>query len=595
MEKRSPAPRWLPVRSALSVAGLIMLPLIVVVLAVLQYRWIGQASEADRERMQIGLNTSVSQFLEDYRSELYRVCTAFRPEPGIVASRDWGQYVKRYDEWRRTTSFPDLAGDVFVWELEHIDGSRLIRVTMQSREVRAVEWPPELGALRSTLDEQRRELGDSRRRDVRLRAWTLHEAAPALTHLLFQFTPPTTPGERPQFHVAGFLIVKLNPSCFEQRLFPELTRRHFGSRDGRAYQVAILNKETPAKPIYRSEPAVSEAAAASAIVRVDLTGSVPENYILPRPALEQGRAEELGPPPVLVPGNEEESWQLLVWHRFGSLDAVVARIRRRNLAVSFGVLLFLTAALTMLAISTRRAQRLAELQIDFVAGVSHELRTPLAVICSAGDNLAEGVVDTKPQVQQYGELVRAEGRRLRAMVEQILHFAAGQTDRRYELRPTEVAALVDGVLEDSGSAIQAAGFSVEAQIAPGLPRVLVDGAALKQCLQNLVNNALKYGENARWIGVRANGNHGEVRITVEDRGMGIEPAELRHIFEPFYRGRAARAAQIHGTGLGLNLAARIAEAMGGRITVKSAPGKGSSFTLHLPAMKDDGRQKGEKV
>ena len=89
MEKRFQARRWLPVRSVLSAAGLIMLPLIVLALAVLQYRWIGQASEADRERMQIGLNTSVSQFLEDYRSELYRVCAAFRPEPGIVASRDW--------------------------------------------------------------------------------------------------------------------------------------------------------------------------------------------------------------------------------------------------------------------------------------------------------------------------------------------------------------------------------------------------------------------------------------------------------------------------------------------------------------------------
>ncbi len=595
MERRFPARKWIPGRSALSAAGLILLPLIVVVLAVLQYRWIGQVSEADRERLQIGLNTSVSQFLEDYRSELYRVCSAFRPDPGIVASRDWGQYIKRHDEWKRTTSFPDLAGDVYVWEFEQNGGTRVVRVGMTSRDVRTVEWPPELEALRITLDDQRRKLSQERRWDVRLRAWTLHETVPALTHLLLQFTPPAAPGERPPFRVAGFLIVELNPTCFEQRIFPELTKRHFGARDGHPYQVAVLNKENPAKLIFRSEPAVSETAVASAIVWVDLTGPVPENYMLPRPAPEQARSEELGPPPVLVPGNEEEGWQLVVWHRFGSLDTVVAGIRRRNLAVSFGVLLFLAAALAMLTISTRRAQRLAELQIDFVAGVSHELRTPLAVICSAGDNLAEGVVEARPQVQQYGELVRAEGRRLRAMVEQILHFAAGQTDRRYDLYPVEVATLVKGVLEDAGAAIQAAGFSVETQIAPNLPQVLVDEAAVKQCLQNLVNNALKYGGSTRWIGVRANANHGEVRITIEDKGMGIETADLRHIFEPFYRGRAAKAAQIHGTGLGLSLAARIAEAMGGRITVKSAPGKGASFTLHLPAIKDDDRPSDEKA
>src|ERR1700688_1358335 len=82
----------------------------------------------------------------------------------------------------------------------------------------------------------------------------------------------------------------------------------------------------------------------------------------------------------------------------------------------------------------------------------------------------------------------------------------------------------------------------------------------------------------------------EIQISVSDRGIGIAPEELRHIFEPFYRSPSVTAAQIHGTGLGLPLAKSIVEAMNGQVTVKSAPGRGSTFTLHLPCVEHSVRQ-----
>jgi signal transduction histidine kinase len=95
---------------------------------------------------------------------------------------------------------------------------------------------------------------------------------------------------------------------------------------------------------------------------------------------------------------------------------------------------------------------------------------------------------------------------------------------------------------------------------------------------------LKYGGEKRWVRIRAGSTDGsQVRIGVEDRGEGIDPADLPHIFEPFYRGKSARAAQIHGAGLGLSLARDIAEGMGGRLEVSSERGRGSTFTLELPA------------
>ena len=114
-------------------------------------------------------------------------------------------------------------------------------------------------------------------------------------------------------------------------------------------------------------------------------------------------------------------------------------------------------------------------------------------------------------------------------------------------------------------------------------------------MQNLITNALKYGSEQKWIGIQARlAEHGltgkEIQISVSDRGIGIAPEELPHIFEPFYRSPSVTAAQIHGTGLGLPLAKSIVEAMKGQVTVKSAPGRGSTFTLHLPCVEYSVRQ-----
>jgi signal transduction histidine kinase len=340
--------------------------------------------------------------------------------------------------------------------------------------------------------------------------------------------------------------------------------------------------------LYDSDPA--SRAGAQADVRVKLCGPLPEPPgPFPGPGFEEGEERRGRRPPAgfgrfgILPEGADGLWELAVRHRAGSVNAFVSGLRWRNLAVSFGVLLLLAAAMALLVASAQRAQRLAKLQMDFVAGVSHEFRTPLSVISSAGDNLADGVVDANPRVQQYGKLVRDQAVRLRGMVEQILSFAAGAGSRKYDVRPVDPRAAVESALSDCRSLIGEHGFEVEQRIDPGLPRVLADEVALKQCLQNLVSNALKYGGEGRWIGVFAQSRAGEVQITVEDKGPGIERSELAHIFEPFYRGRAARSAQIHGTGLGLSLAREMMEAMGGRISARSSPGKGSAFTLHLKA------------
>jgi signal transduction histidine kinase len=155
------------------------------------------------------------------------------------------------------------------------------------------------------------------------------------------------------------------------------------------------------------------------------------------------------------------------------------------------------------------------------------------------------------------------------------------------LRPLQVLGILQCVRKNVAVLVEGAGFNVEQQVQAGMSYVMGDLPALSHCLQNLILNAVKYSGKNRWIGISASvheaENHQkEVRISVQDHGSGISSSELAHIFEPFYRSPEVVNAQIHGTGLGLAVAKRIAEAMGGRLSVTSELGVGSTFTLHLP-------------
>ncbi len=244
----------------------------------------------------------------------------------------------------------------------------------------------------------------------------------------------------------------------------------------------------------------------------------------------------------------------------------------------------------MLIVTSHRAQRLAQLQMDFVTAVSHELRTPLTVIISGADNICNGVVETRQQMAQYGSVIGNQARQLFGLVERILLFAATRQGRlRYNLCPLEVHEVIDAALASTAGLIEAGQFTVECDIEDELPAVVGDASALSQCLQNLITNALKYGSEQRWIGIRAsadktNADAQEVEISVSDRGIGIGEADLPHIFEPFYRSPSVKAAQIHGTGLGLPLSQSIVTAMNGRLDVSSVLGRGSTFTLHMPCV-----------
>src|SRR5262249_39486480 len=162
-------------------------------------------------------------------------------------------------------------------------------------------------------------------------------------------------------------------------------------------------------------------------------------------------------------------------------------------------------------------------QMDFVATVTHELRTPLAVIRSAAQNLAAGVVHEPAQAKRYGDLIETEGRRLTDMVEQVLEYA-GLTDGRRPraARPTDVRAVVQDVVSSCAELGEASGVEFSVDVPADLPLVIADADALRRAVGNLITNALKYGAAGRWVGVQARVSPSrggrEVQIAVSDRG-----------------------------------------------------------------------------
>ncbi|MFY9619914.1 MAG: HAMP domain-containing sensor histidine kinase [Pyrinomonadaceae bacterium] len=256
---------------------------------------------------------------------------------------------------------------------------------------------------------------------------------------------------------------------------------------------------------------------------------------------------------------------------------------RRN----FIILGILTGLIVIGLILTKRVvskeMALAKLKSDFVSNVSHELRTPLALIRLYAETLELGRITTKEKKQEYYRIVRKESERLTGLINNILDFSRIEAGaKEYEFRETDIADLVRNTLDSYRYQIEQQGFTLKEEIDETLPAVYVDREAMARALLNLVNNALKYSPEEKFLGVRLYRENGAVKLEVEDRGIGITRREQTKIFDKFYRTGDPLVHNTKGSGLGLSLVRHITNAHGGNVTVESTPGKGSKFILSLP-------------
>jgi signal transduction histidine kinase len=226
---------------------------------------------------------------------------------------------------------------------------------------------------------------------------------------------------------------------------------------------------------------------------------------------------------------------------------------------------------------------LARLKSDFVSNVSHELRTPLALIRLYAETLELGRISTSEKQHQYYKIIRKESERLTSLINNILDFSRIEAGHKeYEFRETDIAELVHNTLESYRYQIEQQGFTLETSIDPEIPALRVDREAIARALVNLINNALKYSNDDKYLQVKLYRENGSVKLEVADHGIGIARRDQVKIFEKFYRAGDPLVHNTKGSGLGLSLVMHITKAHGGNIAVESTPGRGSKFVLSLP-------------
>lgn len=233
--------------------------------------------------------------------------------------------------------------------------------------------------------------------------------------------------------------------------------------------------------------------------------------------------------------------------------------------------------------TVRRDMELARLKSDFVSNVSHELRTPLSLIRMFGETLEMGRVPSEEKKQEYYSTIVRETERLTGLVNNILNFSRMESGKKaYQLSNVDLNAVVEQVLSSYQSHMKHLGFTLQTEIAAPLPHIMADAEAVSEALLNIIDNALKYGRNQKWIRISTGRTDRSVYVDVEDRGIGIASQDQSKIFEKFYRVSGGLVQETRGSGLGLTLVRHIMEAHSGEVSVKSRVGEGSTFRLSFP-------------
>lgn len=230
-----------------------------------------------------------------------------------------------------------------------------------------------------------------------------------------------------------------------------------------------------------------------------------------------------------------------------------------------------------------RELRMAEMRSQFIASVSHELKTPLTSIRIFAETLLMGRAKDPQASQEYLDTIVNESHRLTRLLNNVLDFSKIEKGKRtYHKEPVCLSEIIDMVTQTMQYLLKQEDFNLNVHIEDDLPNVCVDQDAIAQAIINLLSNAMKYSGESDQIDLRVENTGDHVVIEVSDHGIGIAPAQQKCIFEKFYRVQSEQNQRIPGAGLGLALVFHIIDAHDGRIEVQSAPGKGSTFSIHLP-------------
>ena len=562
--------------------ALFLLAAVCGILAFLQYRWIGEVASAENQRLRQELQRNLNLVRRDFNAELAVAADAMVPSVAEVDQQGRPKaYLDRYDRAGEATK--RFFNRVALAVPEKNGEPNLL--LLSSNEFRESDWPLGWAKLREGLSAR---LSGGPPISEQYRPEGVIEFP--------RFGRGTKRGdhERPP-REQEWLILEFDRDYLRNVVLPPLLQRYLSEAGQRQYSVMVSETADSWQDVYRWGPKSAEAKERpeSWVTLFELDSgpvggirAANPNSGSQVPSLQE-RLEEGAPPP------GHGVWTIRANHPAGSVETIVARARRRNLLLAASLLSLLIATVIALIRFTRGAERLAQMQMNFVSGISHELRTPLSVIRAAGFNLRTKFAGQPEQVERYGTLIQDESEKLTALVEQILRYGNVESGRILGPREVvEIQPLLEESLPDTPESLAQEGITLEERIAANLPVIRADRQSLMHALRNLLENAVKHGKNGHTrICISAEratlGGAPAVRIGIQDNGPGIPKEERERVFEPFFRGKLATENQVHGTGLGLNLAKRIIEAHGGVLILHSEVGKGTELLATIPGTSED--------
>ena len=277
-------------------------------------------------------------------------------------------------------------------------------------------------------------------------------------------------------------------------------------------------------------------------------------------------------------------WRLALFDTRGkTIDQLVRREMRLYGAVLLGIAVLILSGIVMTLRAATHEAETVRLRSDFVSNVSHELKTPLSLIRLFGETLESDQWMEEGKRREYSRIIARESRRLTSLIDNVLDFSKIDSGRReYVFERGDLVKVISDTLEAYRFYLRDNGFEFDISLLPGPIFMSMDEDAIGQALLNLLNNAEKYSGEQKYIGVKLAQHGDQALITVEDRGPGIPPSDLKHIFEKFYRGGRGPAREVQGCGLGLTIVKSTVEVHGGHISVESDLGRGSRFIITLP-------------
>jgi len=275
--------------------------------------------------------------------------------------------------------------------------------------------------------------------------------------------------------------------------------------------------------------------------------------------------------------------EVAIGSRGVTLDEIIRARLVRNIAFVAVLNLILLAGVILVYRNVRAQTELARAKSTFVSNVSHELRTPLALIRMFAETLEMGRLKDEPKKQEYYRTILRETERLTHLVNNLLNFSRMEAGRKpYQLIPCSMCDIVRDVVTTYMPHLQHAGFTPIVELPHEDAVAAGDREAIAEALINLLDNAVKYSGSKKYLRVKVTRTAHDVRVEVEDQGIGIAPQYHTKIFEAFFRVPSGFVHDTKGSGLGLSLVKHIMDAHGGAIELESIPDKGTTVRLVFP-------------